>query len=88
VLGAGVTPAGFRESVILSVSIGTRPDVSGVSTTPNAFSTGRLLRNLVGVQRSVVIAATWIRETPDATIRPGSRSGWLILLQYRSEYMV
>ena len=47
VLGAGVAPDGSAESVIDVRPERISPDVSGVSTTPNAFSTGRLLRNLV-----------------------------------------
>jgi hypothetical protein len=45
-LGAGVTRGGSTESAIHVVPVRMRPAVSGVSTIPNAFLTGRLLRNL------------------------------------------
>src|SRR6266478_1984542 len=63
--GAGVAPDRSRMSLVL-VTCAERPEVSGVSTTPYGSLTGRLLRNLVQVHRSLVIPSKWICDIPEA----------------------
>jgi hypothetical protein len=56
-LGAGVAAALSGMSLIIVFSAAFRPEFSGVSITPYGSISGRLLRNLVKVHRSLVIPA-------------------------------